>query len=314
MAKNNKWRSGGNKRVALRGEQRRSGSGVRIYFGNTQLGVNTIRSLNKLLATSPANNRQKQILREWKKVKKRMDDLIKEGYRFSGRLQDIYNGYLHNSKRELKFLQQMKKAELRVLSASYKGVTDVKAKDELLKAERRARREEKRRILIEQRAQDALYMDQMADMEAEEEDRKSALDIKIQNIAKEEEKYIYECEMWAGYVDPSRQDWAMDYAAEVIEAINKLDYEAKEALIDFWENNGGIYGIVQQNESRYYGMFYDAMFFNRDLLEMTAVNPESAYTQLNEAMVSKRPSDYKYSPSSKSQAYYSEIFPDYEED
>lgn len=310
MAKQNRWKTGGNKRVLYRAEQRRSNSGIRIYFGKSPIGVNTVRALNKLIKQKPDTLKSK-ILSEWKKVKKRMDALIAEGYTFGGRLQDIYIGNLHNTQNELDFLKQMTKDELRVLSKSYKGITNVKEKMDLLKQERAARRAEKKRILEEQRAQDLLYMEELAEMEAE---RKSFLEMKLQNIVEEEEKYIDEILHWDGYVDPDRADWAADYADQVSRAVENLDDDAKEALIDYWENNGGLYGIIQQNENRYYGMFYDAMFFNRDLLEMTAVNPARAYEALNEAMVSKRPSDYKYSPSSKSQAYYSEIFPDYEED
>ena len=315
MAKQNRWKTGGNKKIALRSEQRQTGAGIRIFFGKSQFGVNTVRSLNTLLKQSKKpDTRQIQILREWKKVKKRMDDLIKEGYTFGGRLQEIYIGNLHNSQRELDFLKQMTKKELRVLSASYKGITDTTEKMKLLNKERAVKRMERKRILEEQRVQDQIYMEEMAEIEEKESQHRSSLDIKIQNIAKEEEKYIYECEMWEGYVDSGRRDWAMDYAESVIDAINNLDYDSKEALIDFWENNGGLYVIIQQNESRYYGLFYDAMFFNRDLLEMTAVNPENAYNAINQAIVSKSPSDYRYSPSSKSTGYYSEIFPDYEED
>lgn len=315
MPKQNKWKTGGNKRIEFRTKQRQTGAGIRIFFGKSQFGVNTVRSLNTLLKQyKKPDTRQIQILREWKKVKKRMDDLIKEGYTFGGRLQEIYIGNLHNSQRELDFLKQMTKKELRVLSASYKGITDTTEKMRLLNKERAAKRMERKRILEEQRVQDQIYMEEMAEIEERESQHRSSLDIKIQNIAMEEEKYIYECEMWGGYVDPDRQDWAMDYAESVIDAINNLDYDSKEALIDFWENNGGIYGIIQQNENRYYGLFYDAMFFNRDLLEMTAVNPENAFNAINQAIVSKSPSDYRYSPSSKSTGYYSEIFPDYEED
>ena len=310
MSKQNRWKTGGNKRVLYRVEQRRSNSGIRIYFGKSPIGVNTVRALNKLIKQKPDTLKSK-ILTEWKKVKKRMDALIAEGYTFGGRLQEIYIGNLHNTQNELDFLKQMTKDELRVLSKSYKGITNVKEKMDLLKQERAARRAEKKRILEEQRAQDLLYMEELAEMEAE---RKSFLDMKLQNIVEEEEKYIDEILHWDGYVDPDRADWAVDYADQVSRTIDNLDDDAKEALIDYWENNGGLYGIIQQNENRYYGMFYDAMFFNRDLLEMTAVNPARAYEALNEAMVSKRPGDYKYSPSSKSQAYYSEIFPDYEED
>ena len=310
MSKNNRWKTGGNKRVLYRAEQRRSNSGIRIYFGKSPIGVNTVRALNKLIKQKPDTLKSK-ILSEWKKVKKRMDALIAEGYTFGGRLQDIYIGNLHNTQNELDFLKQMTKDELRVLSKSYKGITNVKEKMDLLKQERAARRAEKKRILEEQRAQDLLYMEELAEMESE---RKSFLAMKLQNIVEEEEKYIDEILHWDGYVDPDRADWAVGYADQISSAVENLDDDAKEALIDYWENNGGLYGIIQQNENRYYGMFYDAMFFNRDLLDMTAVNPARAYEALNEAMVSKRPSDYKYSPSSKSQAYYSEIFPDYEED
>lgn len=298
MSKQNRWKTGGNKRVAYRSEQRRTGAGIRIYFGSTPLGVNTVRSLNKLLKNSKRNTRKMEILREWKKVKKRMDKLIAEGYKFTGRLQDIYNGFLHNTKRELDFLKQMKMEELRVLSASYKGITNVAEKMNLLKKERAMKRAEKKRILEEQRAQDLLYLDMLADMEAEEKDRRYQQDIKIQNIIGEEMDYIEACMEWDGYVDELRRQECAALAQDVADAIERMTPEDLDAIIDFWENTGGLYEIIKQGENLYWGMFYDAAHFNSQLLTLTGLTGRELEQMAYNPDVMDT-SAYHYNPASK---------------
>ena len=296
MPKNNRWKTGGNKRVAFRNQQRKTGAGVRVYFGTQSFGVSTVRSLNRLM--KPLTRRRDKIMSEWLKVKKRMDELIAEGYRFGGRLQDIYNGFLHNTQRELDFLKQMTKRELRVLSESYKGVVDVKQKMDLLNKERAARRAEKKRILEEQRAQDMLYMDQMAEMEAAEQEKIYVNDMKIQNIIGEEMDYIEECMEWDGYVDELRRTECAAIAQEIADTLDGLSDEDKESIIDFWENTGGLYEIIQQGENRYWGMFYDAAVYNSQLLRMTGLTGRElqAIAYNPDVMDAK---SYHYNPASR---------------
>lgn len=296
MPKNNRWKTGGNKRVAFRNEQRKTGAGVRVYFGKQSFGVSTVRSLNRLV--QPITKRRDKIMKEWLKVRDRMTDLMKEGYKFTGRLQDIYNGFLHNTQRELDFLKQMTKRELRVLSASYKGITNVKEKEDLLKRERAERRAEKKRILEEQRAQDMLYMDQMAEMEAAEAEKIYTNDLKIQNIVAEEMDYIEECMDWDGYVDELRRAECMALAQEIADTVNQMSDEDKEAIIDFWENTGGLYEIIQQGENRYWGMFYDAAIYNSQLLRMTGLTgTELQALAYNPDAIDAK--SYHYNPASK---------------
>lgn len=292
MAKNNRWKTGGNKRVALRSEQRKSGSGIRVYFGSQSFGVSTVRSLNRLL--QPSKQRDK-IMKEWLKVRDRMTDLIKEGYTFTGRLQDIYNGFLHNTKRELDFLKQMTKRELRVLSASYKGIFDTTEKMNLLKQERAAKAAEERRRKKE--AQDILEQQRFADDIALEDldDIMSETNQKIRNIVEEEQKYIEECFNWSGYVDEGDREECIRIANEINRFVEKMSPDDQQAIIDFWENTGGIDAIIQQNENRYYGMFYDAAIFNAQLLNMTGLTGQELQ---NEALRPDRmsASDFRYVP------------------
>lgn len=314
MAKNNRWKTGGNKRVAFRNEQRKTGAGVRVYFGRQAFGVGTVRSLNTLLKPFK-QGREKQyqkIMREWAKVRKRMEALIKEGYTFTGRLQDIYNGFLHNTKRELEFLKQMTKSELRVLSASYKGIFDTTEKMNLLKQERAAKAAETRRkkreaqeILEQQRITDDIALEDLDDvMQPIYSDR-----MKIQNIIGEEEDYIRECWEWYGYVDDDRRTACMDIAAHINQALNKMSDEDIAAIIDFWENTGGLYEIIKQGENLYYGMFYDAAMFNTQLLSLTGLTGrELEAIAYNPDAISA--AAYHYSPASadfdvsEGEAYY----------
>lgn len=249
---NKRGKTGGNKRVIFRRHMRRTKGYVPVYFGVMPLGVNTARSLMRLFFEGvPVRGRAREIYDEWKKVRKRMDELIAEGYDFdTDEFRDIYMGNLPNSKKTLERLQELKKQQLRREATSYQGITDkvemrrkynaeVQARKDAKKAAREAakRAEEDERERIRQE-QDKYGREALSRIPRD-------LDIKIQNLIDEERQYIEAILNRMNKGRPIREDLmdpetARELAEKVISVLLEADDRTKQAVIDVLEEKGSI--------------------------------------------------------------------------
>ena len=135
MAKNNKYKSGGNKRLALRSGSRKSKSYYlpNVYIGRQTLGAKTVKSINTLINASPHARRSKEILKAWKKVVARMNKLIAEGYDFdTPEFRDIYMGVtiknLHRGNNKINWTRTISHTQAFVQDADVVYTTPVNKK------------------------------------------------------------------------------------------------------------------------------------------------------------------------------------------
>ena len=250
---NKRGKTGGNKRVMYRRHMRRTKGYMPLYFGVMPLGVNTARSLMKLFFEGvPVRGRAREIYDEWRKVRKRMDELIAEGYDFdTDEFRDIYMGNLPNSKKTLERLQGLKKKQLRREATAYKGITDkvemrrkynaeVQARKAATKAAKEAAKkteeDERDRIRKEQAKHDEEALGRIP----------RDLDIKIQNLIEEERQYIQTLLDRVNKPAPISENYpytpeqAEALAEKVINVLLEADDRTKQAVVDVIERKGGV--------------------------------------------------------------------------
>ena len=266
MAKNNRYKSGGNKRLALRSGSRKSKSYYlpNVYIGRQTLGAKTVKSINTLINASPHARRSKEILKAWKKVVARMNKLIAEGYDFdTPEFRGIYMGEnIKVSKKQLERLKQLDMTKLRKEATSYKGITDKATMWKTWRQERKEYNERKKREKepipppdIPQEPEDD-FPDDIGD-EIEE---------KIERIIDDEIAYIADCEAWTGWVSEERRRNCIELANEVIININVLDRDTKLAIIEFYESDT-IGEMIEKSITLYEGYFYNVpKYINMPLL------------------------------------------------
>lgn len=268
--KNNRWKTGGNKRVLFRTGTRRAKNYGPFFFGAQSLGANTVRSINTLLARSPGAKLARAIEKERKKVVKRMAELIAEGYDFDfDEFRDIWTGNVKHSRKQLERLKQLGKRALRRYASSYKGITDKllmkqmydaevqqkKMRNKMIKeakkaAEQKARDEEMERIRREEAAKDEELLAQLP----------YDLDIKVNKLLRDEEKYILTCEEFVflhplkTYRQKQMYERAIRLANECIDTLQRATDEEKQKVIDFIETHGNLSDMIQMD---FYVLFYD---------------------------------------------------------
>ena len=240
---------------------------------------------------------QKKIRNEWKKVIKRMDKLIAEGYDFdTEEFRNIYTGEIKRSHKQLNRLKELKMDQLRREATSYKGLTDKIQMAELRRKEQwflRKQRKERRKMLAEEAtgAQQILGLERMEKeryfdeqqrkdreemLERERKDReayerqqkyKRDLDLKIQNLVNDEETYLGQIYEYAA-AHPVKDDRLQNAINLVMEAVVKLEKasdEEKEAVIKFIEDKGELNGWIQHD---YVVLFYEIPDdYNKPLLD-----------------------------------------------
>ena len=213
---------------------------------------------------------QKKVLKELRKVRKRIKKLIAEGYTFSGEIDEIFNAEeITFSKKTLHLLQKMKMDYLRKHAASYKGETDINKIIAMHNAEvaakRKATREAKRR------------QNQPPVPDGKEEDIPDESEVLRSGIVRDEERYIARVLQFIGATDEDRINYALERAQSVLNMINSATDDEIRAIIDFVENNGTVMNIVDAAQREFDGIFYDAPKYNNDLLGVTPFGGENLF-------------------------------------
>lgn len=268
MAKNNRYKSGGNKRLIMRSGTRRSKDYYlpNVYLGTQPIGAKTVKSINTLIAASPHARRSKEIVKEWRKVVKRMSKLISEGYDFdTDEFRNIYFGEdIKVSKKQLERLKELNMTKLRKEATSYKGITDKSLMWKTWRQERKEYNERKKREKEPIPAPDV--PEETPDEGDFPDDIGDEIEEKIERIVNDEIEYITECSAWTGWVSEDRRRSCIQLANEVIININNADRETKIAIIDFYENNA-IGETIERSITLYEGYFYNVpRYVNTPLL------------------------------------------------
>lgn len=294
MAKLNRWKSGGNLRVLFRKARRATiqkgkGSAI-IFFGTQTLGVNTVRSLNRLLSPTKL---QKDIMRELSKVQKRIAELEKRGFVFGGKMVDFKNGKVNFTQ---KFLEELKKwsfNEIKNQAIGYKGTFGYREIQERLKEEKRLRREERKRIKEEE---EAARVQEMIDQLDEEEYYPDELEMKIGNIITEEYNYMSDL-MFNNDAKKDLWDYAMNLAQEIIQELEGLSPEEMQLIVDWYENNGSLQDAIDKADNKWRGLFYNGAEYNEALLFIIKevkgkLTADDAFTQLSNEYLKEETTDF----------------------
>lgn len=295
MPKNNRWKTGGNLRVAFRKSRRamlnKGDKTAVIYFGNQKLGVNTVRSLNRLLGPTQL---QKDVMRELSKVQKRIAELEKRGFVFAGKMQDFKLGKMTFSR---KFLEELKKwtfKEIQNQAVGYKGVFGHQAVQAFLKEERRLRREERKRI--REQEEEARFQE-MADQVDEEPYYPDELDTKIGNIIQDEYNYMSELMFESGVNEDIRMS-LMETAQQIIDELQDLTPEAKQIITDWYENNGSLQDAIDKADNKWRGLFYEGAEYNEALLFIIREakgkqTPDDIFTQISNSYLQDTNTEFR---------------------
>ena len=165
---------------------------------------------------------------------------------------------------------------LRTHAASYQGETDINkiiAKHNREVAEKRRRTQEAKRKKNKEGAEQTTFDDTYVPTD---------LQVKIDHIMEEEMNYLQEIATYRGVVDPDVFAHAAMAANEVLRLVNTSTDEEKEIIIDFWEQNGGLSGVIESASTRFRGLFYEdyAVGFNLNFMELTPYGKESWFKDL----------------------------------
>lgn len=251
-----------------------------------------VSSVFNLMHASPF---QKQVLSEARKVRKRIIQLEAEGYTFPKWINDLVFGEeITISKKTLKRLKEMNMYFLRTHAASYKGETDInkiiaKHNQEVAEKRRAARNRKNGQGELPIQSDPELPLD---------------LDIKIENLVEEEQKYLEELEMTYRLYRHSirfvREYYPMARmnALTALNTLINLSVEEKQKIIDFWEGNGGLAGAIEKAVDRLHGLYYPefAPQYNLDLSSLVIsglpTNPEDLEPDFEKAMYSSSMFDF----------------------
>lgn len=296
MAQSRRGKKGGNYKQIFRKHMRRNKGYLPVFYGNVGMDSSSVaRSLRTFMQGGIGSSgrksaygdyiprkgtRKRQIYDEWKKVRKRMDELIAEGYDFdTDEFRDIYSDWqsMKNSKKQLERLKKLTKAQLRREATAYQGITDKLA---MWKKWKNRKKEALQKIIDEQveaqRKADQEILDRHKELDRQKEyDDKvlekiaSDLDVKIQNIMEDEMAYLAEIDEWysSGRVKSEKYINAKLAAEAVIRLLPTLNDEDKEVIVQEYETNDKLSGVINSAENRYRGLFYEefAPGFNKSL-------------------------------------------------
>lgn len=216
---------------------------------------------------------QRQVLNEVKKVRKRIQKLIAEGYTFPDWIMDLVFGEeITISKKTLKRLKQMDMYFLRTHAASYKGETDINkiiAKHNREVADKRAATRAKKEA--EKNKGEGTTIDDDIPDEGE---------VLREGIVKDEERYIARVLQFIGATDEDRINYAIERAQSVLNMIYNADIEEIRAILDFIDRNGKLYDVINAAEREFEGLFYDAPQYNMDILGVTPFGGENLFEHI----------------------------------
>lgn len=231
-----------------------------------------VSSVFKLFHASPF---QKQVLNEAKKVRKRIQKLIAEGYTFPDWVMDLVFGEeITISKKTLKRLKEMDMYFLRTHAASYKGETDINkiiAMHNREVADKRAATRAKR---------EAEKNKGQGGVEPTPEDVPDEGEVLREGIVKDEERYIARVLQFIGATDEDRINYAIERAQSVLNMIYNADIEEIRAILDFIDQNGKLYDVINAAETEFEGLFYDAPQYNMDILGITPFGGEKLFEHI----------------------------------
>lgn len=245
---------------------------IPIIHVPTQIsGEMLVSSVFSILHASPY---QKKVLNEARKVRRRILKLQAEGYTFPDWIMDLAFGEeITISKKTLNKLSQMDMYFLRTHAASYKGETDINK----IIAMRNAEVEAKRKATRDAKRKKNQPPVPGGNEQEEDEDIPDESEVLRNGILRDEERYIARVLQFIGAVDEERINYAMERAQSVINMINSATDDEIRAIIDFVENNGTVMNIVEQAQTEFDGIFYDAPKYNTDLLGVTPFGGESLF-------------------------------------
>ena len=216
---------------------------------------------------------QRQVLNEAKKVRKRIQKLIAEGYTFPDWIMDLVFGEeITISKKTLKRLKEMDMYFLRTHAASYKGETDINkiiAKHNREVADKRAATRAKKEA--EKNKGEGTTIDDDIPDEGE---------VLREGIVKDEERYIARVLQFIGATDEDRINYAIERAQSVLNMIYNADIEEIRAILDFIDRNGKLYDVINAAEREFEGLFYDAPQYNMDILGVTPFGGEKLFEHI----------------------------------
>lgn len=261
--------------------------GFTVYLGTNPSTGTVVRSVLTLL--NYMTPKQKAVMREARKVQKRIEELEAQGWTFpkGGIIDDIKNGNFKLNKKTLEKLQDMDKRWLRQHAASYGGETDInKILDKYNKEvaeKRRASIEAKKRAQKE--AQEREQYEGRSIEDIQEDEIPEDWDVKIHNIIEEEQAYINECLFFLyGFGKDNERmndlvNEAVSLARSVIETVMNITEEEARVIIDYWESPGMINRIINDAETRFKGLFYDVPYFNEHVLGLFPGGSQIAFNR-----------------------------------
>ncbi len=240
-----------------------------------------VSSFFNLLSASPF---QRKVLNEAKKVRKRVLQLMKEGYTFPDYIMDlVFGDEISISKKTLERLKQMDMFYLRTHAASYQGETDINKIIALHNKEVAA----KRRAAIEaqKESEEREQYEGRSVEDIHENEIPEDWDLKIHNIIEEEQAYINECLFFLyGFAKDNEHmiilvNEAVSLARSVIEKVMNITEEEARIIIDYWESPGMINRIINDAETRFKGLFYDVPYFNEHVLGLFPGGSQIAFNR-----------------------------------
>ncbi len=247
--------------------------GVPIIHVPTQIsGEMLVSSLFTILHASPY---QKKVLNEARKVRKRILKLQAEGYTFPDWIMDLAFGEeITISKKTLNKLSQMDMYFLRTHAASYKGETDINKiiamRNAEVEAKRKATRDAKRKK----------NQPPVPGGKEDEEDIPDEGEVLKDKIVEKEEKYIARVLQFLGATDEDRINYAIERAQSVLNMIYSATLDEMKAIIDFIDQNGKLYDVINAAETEFEGLFYDAPKYNMDILGITPFGGENLFQHI----------------------------------
>ena len=312
MAQSRRGKKGGNIKQVFRKHMRRNKGYLPLFYGNVGMDSSSVaRSLRTFMQGGLGSSgrksiyggyiprkgtRRRQIYDEWKKVRKRMDELIAEGYDFdTDEFRDIYTDWtsLKNSKKQLERLKKLNKTQLRREATSYMGITDKvrmwkrwKYRDlEWVDGELVIPEESTDLTIpeVEIPGQEVREPDELPEppkgLPAPVDQIPYDLDIKIINLLEDEEAYIQACDEYRAThkMSPKQLDKyykAIALAQDCITMLMNAATEEKAAVIQFVEEHGELASLIEQD---YFRLFYTIPDdYNTPLLNVLPLTQEAS--------------------------------------
>lgn len=312
MAQSRRGKKGGNYKQIFRKHMRRNKGYLPVFYGNVGMDSSSVaRSLRTFMQGGIGSSgrksayggyiprkgtRRRQIYDEWKKVRKRMDELIAEGYDFdTDEFRDIYTDWqsLKNSKKQLERLKKLTKAQLRREATSFLGITD-KVKMwkrwkyrnyEWVDGEMVYPEEETGLTIpeVEMPGQEVRVPDELPEppkgLPAPVDQIPYDLDIKIINLLDDEEKYLRACEEYKNThkLTPRQQTQyykAIALAQDCITMLMNASPEEKAAVVQFVEEKGELASMIEQDFLKLFYIIPED--YNTPLLNVLPLTQEAA--------------------------------------